>query len=401
MNTLTLILKRWLSSKTTLVLWLLSLLLVLAFCWQLYRQANPPVSFALAVVDQDHSAQARAYIASLEAHPLLSITELDSQEAHKRFRRGQMVAVLTLPKDFFNRVKNAKLELSYRHYDGVAPALTDILAQGLMASIGRSHLADAAARYLSPDWVGPALGYYEKYLEDHPTTFDARIRTVRSQKGLLGDVQQQVIYTANQGLGYGLVLLLLLLTRHQSYEAAKESYATQRLRLIPGQHQKFQLCQELFDLAVVAIPWSTLALYVSWTLGLRLWLAVGLWCYGLIVLWLFRWVMGSLYGLFYKGSWHRSGESEPLALLMVALIVAPSLLGGALVPLDLLPAQMNAFLFWNPFFAFNHGFYQLVGTGGLSPYFLVVRALALGRWIGKYFLILSKIGIKIKWVTRQ
>lgn len=373
MNTFKFHLLLWLKRPSAVVAWLICTALALAFSWHLHQAANPPLAFSIAIVDRDGSAASEAFTTAVDQHALIEAQVLDAATARRRFEQGRLVALLEIPSGFFADIRGQKLQLTYRGYDGAAPALTDILAQGLMATIGEQHLTQATARYLSKDWIDTAKSHYAAYLEEHPTRFDARVSAVKSLKGLRGEVQQQVVFSANQSLGYGLMLLLLLLTRQQAYDSALQSATNERLKTIPGQWARSRFYQGLLDLALTAVPWSLLLINAAWLIGLKWPLALYLWGLGLLIFTGYRWLMSACYQrLNALGGLEQAEESVYIELLMVALIVAPGLLGGALFPVDWLPDAIKQALAWNPFYAFNQAFYAVVEGGAVNFLYLLM-----------------------------
>lgn len=378
MSTMRLQFQLWRRRPGAVIAWLICTALTLAFSWHLHQIANPPIAFSIGIVDGDGSAAAKAFVASVNQHALIESQVLDATTAQRRFAQGRLVALLEIPPGFFADIRGQKLQLTYRGYDGAAPALTDILAQGLMATIGEQHLAQATARYLSEDWIDTAKNHYSTYLAEHPTRFDAQVTAVKSLKGLRGEVQQQVVFSANQSLGYGLLLLLLLLTRQQAYDSTSVSAITHRLKTIPGQWARSTFSQGLLDLCLTAVPWSLLTLNAAWLIGLRFPLALYLWGLGLSIFLLYRWLMAALYRqLNLYGGLGQAEQSVYVELVMVALIVAPGLLGGALFPVDWLPEAIKNALAWNPFYAFNRQFYLVVEGGTVSMPLLFLSLIAI------------------------
>lgn len=396
MNALNLIWKRWLAQPSSWVFLALCIAAIGAFGFQLQQQSKPAMTFTIAAVDQDLTDASKDFLDRLHQHDLITLHRLPLPEAQKLFKRGQAIALLEVPPGCFQDLTKNKLNLTYRAYDGAAPALADIIAQALMPAIGEARLNSATTRYLSEAWLPSAKGHYANYLADHPTTFTANIRAISALKGLTGDVQQQLILTANQSLGYGILLILLLITRQQGYAAAQNSNVTTRLKTIPGQYAAVRMSQCFFDALIAAIPWTFLVWVASFFIQLKPALTVMLWFFGLLLFVLYRWFVTAVYRCFFGARDARAMENNYLVeLVVLSIIIGPGMMGGAIFPVDWLPDDIRNFMGWNPFFAINTLYYALVEKGHghvVLPIFMVLVA-AIGT--GKFFLLLSKNGIKM------
>lgn len=393
--TLQILFKQWLQRRSSVAIFLICILITLGFGLMLEKVSNQPITFALSVVDLDKSPNAKVFIDALSKNPLLDVRSTEAKEAQRDFSRGRTLAILEIPAGFFDQLDQEPLLLHYRAYDGAAPALTDLIAQSLMPFIGKIRLEKATARLIGPEWVPTGLKYYRDYLKEHPTEFAANIQEVASQKGLVSSAGLALIQTANQALGYCLLLIILLLVRQQAQEAVLNSAIQQRLKSIPGLWLKMQRTQWLFDLLQTAIPWSLMFIFVGSHLHLKPLVFLSLWFYGLLITQLFKLLLQWLYRISSRSSTSASSGGYAVELVVFGLVIGSALTGGAMFSIDLLPSGFSHFLQWNPFYVYNKGFYDFLTSGYSRSSDIYFFILLLALVTGKIILLLSKNGIKM------
>lgn len=355
MNLMQTEIKRILSRKSFLIIFCLFVAASLVLIFEYKDTFKVNYNVELSVIDRDKSEKSVAFLQSLGANQAIHLTEGEGQspEALKeKIKKGELNACLIVPKNFFEDLPNAKMELIYSEFDVVAPAIIDLISQHFVDEVSEKTMLKKLEGLYSDQEVERAKRHFESLKKEN--TFDLEVikEPFTNLAGIGGSASIDDINGFRSILMYLVTFNFLfvalslqlfrqeskgLITRMQVANGANRSYFISSSAVLHGFFLVVPLLVSLSSLLLLQMKLAPF-FYLCFAS-----LAVSLFLFELI---------GFLNSIL---------RDENISFTInVLLIIFLSLVGGAFFSLDIMPKAFINMASFSPFYVLSSAFYEAI-----------------------------------------